>query len=89
MLISMVPGIEDRLDAIFYVFTKYPEATNITNLLENIKTLQVDNDSSLQWDSAFIKILSDMIKKTVNGAYKLDPVHGDPKILIRELQRLR
>ncbi|CAF2770029.1 unnamed protein product [Rotaria sp. Silwood2] len=89
MLISMLPGIEDRLDAIFYVFTKYPETTNITNLLESIKTLQVDEDSSLRWDTAFIKILSDMIEKTKKGAYKLDPVHGDPKVLIRELQRLR
>ncbi|CAF4894014.1 unnamed protein product, partial [Rotaria sp. Silwood1] len=89
MLISMLPGIEDRLDAIFYVFTKYPATTNIPNLLKNIKTLQVDKDSSLRWDTAFIKILSDMMEKTMNGAYKLDPIHGDPKILIRELQRLR
>ena len=89
ILVNMVHGIQDRLDAIFYAFTKYPETMNITTSLRNIKTWQVDNDPSLRSDSIFVKVLSDMIEKTEHGAYKIDPVKDDPRKLMRELQRVR
>ena len=50
--------------------------------------MQVDPDPSLRCDSAFVKVLSDMIQKTENNVHKLDPVRDDPRRLITEIQRL-
>ncbi|CAF1204521.1 unnamed protein product [Adineta steineri] len=89
LLINMIQGIQDKLSAIFYAFTKYPSNIDISALLIDIKTSKVDNDPLLRSDSAFVTVLIDMINKTKNGAEIIDPLHGDPKTLIERLKHLR
>ncbi|CAF0999381.1 unnamed protein product [Adineta steineri] len=89
ILISMVHGIEDKLDAIYYAFTKYPEKTDIHALLLSIKTDQVDGDATLQSDIVFVKVLKDMIRKTKKGADKISPTTDSPKELIENLMDVR
>ncbi|CAF1267204.1 unnamed protein product [Adineta steineri] len=89
LLINMIKGIQDRLSAIFYAFTKYPSEIDISAMLIDIKTNKVDNDPLLQSDSAFVTVLTDMINKTKCGAEIIDPLKGDPKTLIERLKHLR
>ncbi|CAF1084596.1 unnamed protein product [Adineta steineri] len=89
ILISMVHGIEDKLGAIYYGFTKYPEKTDIHALLLSIKADQVDRDVTLQSDIVFVKVLKDMIRKTRNGADKINPTTNSPKELIENLMDVR
>ncbi|CAF3880981.1 unnamed protein product, partial [Rotaria sp. Silwood1] len=89
ILINMIHGVEERLESIVYAFTRYPPNENINALLLNIKLNKVDQDRYLSRDNVFVAVLKDMIQKTENDkAYKIDPIHGDRKPLIRELQRL-
>ena len=88
LLVNMVVGIEDRLDSIFYGFTKYPEKMDINALLLDVKTSKVDTDAALRSDGPFVIVLSDMIEKTEDGAHKIDPIHSDRKTLIKSLSRL-
>ncbi|CAF4402848.1 unnamed protein product, partial [Adineta steineri] len=85
----MIHGIQDRLSAIFYAFTKYPSNIDISALLIDIKTSKVDNDPLLRSDSAFVTVLTDMINKTKCRAENIDPLHGDPKTLVDRLKHLR
>ena len=56
----------------------------------DIKTSAVDQDPSLQSDGAFVSVLSDMIDKTENGAYKIDPLKKDERRkLIDKLSRVK
>ncbi|CAF1002767.1 unnamed protein product [Adineta steineri] len=89
ILINMIRKIEDRLDAIIYAFTKYPERKNINAILTDIKKQKVDKDRRLRSDTAFVTVLSDMIEKTQENTYKIDPIYGDRKILIKTLKRTR
>jgi energy-coupling factor transporter ATP-binding protein EcfA2 len=89
ILISMVHGIQDELDAIFYAFTKYPETTDINALLLDIKRSKVDEDVTLRSDTAFVTVLSDMIEKTEDSAYKIEPTRDEPKKLIEKLKNIR
>ncbi|CAF1204485.1 unnamed protein product [Adineta steineri] len=89
LLINMIHGIQDRLSAIFYAFTKYPSNIDISALLIDIKTSKVDNDPLLRSDSAFVTVLTDMINKTKCRAENIDPLHGDPKTLVDRLKHLR
>ncbi|CAF4906712.1 unnamed protein product [Rotaria sp. Silwood1] len=89
ILISMMHGIEDKLDAIFYAFTKYPEKTDINALLCNIKKETVDKDVILKNDRVFVEVLIDMIDKTEDGAFKIEPTRDNPKYLIKKLKTLR
>ncbi|CAF4476291.1 unnamed protein product, partial [Didymodactylos carnosus] len=79
----------DRLDAIVYAFTKYSEKKNINAVLTDIKNWKVNKDQLLRSDTAFVSVLSDMIDKTEENTYKIDPIHGDRKILIRKLKRTK
>ncbi|CAF3859742.1 unnamed protein product, partial [Rotaria sordida] len=100
ILIAMVHGIEDKLDAIFYAFTKYPEETDINALLVNIKTAKVDEDVTFKSDTAFVTVLNDMIDKTEDDAFKIEPTREIPKkngdnaleymkILVNDMDTLR
>ncbi|CAF4485181.1 unnamed protein product, partial [Didymodactylos carnosus] len=86
ILINMVDKIADRLDAIFYIFTKYPKKTDINASLLDIYKCKIDKDYTSQSDSPFAMVLSDMIDKTVGGACMIDPVHDKPKLLIKKLK---
>ncbi|CAF1149858.1 unnamed protein product [Adineta steineri] len=89
LLINMIHGIQDRLSAIFYAFTKYPSDIDISALLIDIKISKVDKDPLLRSDSAFVTVLTDMINKTKHGAEIIDPLNGDPKTLVDRLKHLR
>jgi energy-coupling factor transporter ATP-binding protein EcfA2/uncharacterized protein YukE len=89
ILINMVHGIEDKLDAIFYAFTKYPENEDINASLLDIKTAREEEDPTLRSDSAFMIVLSDMIEKTEDNPYIIDPIHGKPKLLIKQLKHIK
>ncbi|CAF3671837.1 unnamed protein product [Rotaria socialis] len=89
ILINMVNGIGDKLKAIAYVFTKYPPKTDICALLTDIKVSKVDTNSSLRSNSAFMAVLTDMIEKTEEGAFVIDPIHDNPKKLIRMLKNMK
>ncbi|CAF1361391.1 unnamed protein product [Rotaria magnacalcarata] len=88
ILVSMIHGIEDKLDAIVYGFTKYPEDIDPNAELVNIKTSKVNEDAALQYDTAFVTVLNDMIDKTDNDAFKIEPTSNIPKKLIRKLKRV-
>ena len=88
LLVNMVVGIEERLDSIFYGFTKYPEKMDINALLLDVKTSKVDKDPALRADKAFVTVLSDMIERTEDGAHKIDPIKGDRKLLVKSLSRI-
>ena len=89
ILISMVHGIEEKLDAIVYGFTKFSASTDINALLLETKRSKVDEDPSLQSDTAFVSVLKDMIEKTEEDAMKIEPTKDDPKKLVRKLKNLR
>ncbi|CAF1149819.1 unnamed protein product [Adineta steineri] len=89
LLINMIHGIQERLSAIFYAFTKYPSNIDISALLSEIKNIKVNNDPWLRSDSAFVTVLTDMINKTKHGAEIIDPLRGDPKTLVERLKHLR
>ncbi|CAF3541480.1 unnamed protein product [Rotaria socialis] len=89
ILINMMHKIDDRLDAIIYAFTKYPEKKNINAVLTDIKNQKVNKDRFLRSDTAFVTVLSDMIDKTEGDTYKIDPIHGDRKRLIKKLKRTK
>ncbi|CAF3745049.1 unnamed protein product, partial [Rotaria sp. Silwood1] len=89
ILIHMVRGIDNKLTAIVYAFTKYPPETDINALLIDIKRSKVDTNSSLRSNSAFMAVLIDMIEKTEHGAFKINPIKGNPKELIRQLRRIK
>ncbi|CAF4020109.1 unnamed protein product [Rotaria sp. Silwood2] len=89
LLINMVHGIEGRLSAIFYAFTKYPKNFDINATLTDIKISKVETDPLLRNDSAFVTVLTDMINKTKNCAENIDPVHGDRKNIIQKLKNVR
>ncbi|CAF1112595.1 unnamed protein product, partial [Didymodactylos carnosus] len=86
ILINMVDKIADRLDAIFYIFTKYPKKTDINASLLDIYKCKIDKDYTSQSDSPFAMVLSDMIDKTEGGACMIDPVLDKPKLLIKKLK---
>ena len=85
ILINMIHGIKDKLDAIVYAFTKFPASTCVHALLLDIKKSKVDEDATLRSDIAFVSVLKDMIKKTKNGATKIEPTKDDPMELIEKL----
>ena len=89
ILISMIDEIEDKLYAIVYGFTKFPASTDINALLLETKRSKVDEDASLQSDTAFVNVLKDMIEKTEEDAMKIEPTKDDPKKLVRKLKNLR
>ncbi|CAF3975531.1 unnamed protein product [Rotaria sordida] len=79
VLVAMIHGIEDKLDSIVYGFTKYPEDIDPNAELVNIKTSKVNEDVALQYDTAFVTVLNDMIDKTEEGAFKIEPTGNIPK----------
>ncbi|CAF1002734.1 unnamed protein product [Adineta steineri] len=90
ILSNMVQGIEGRLDAIVYAFTKYPpneDDTNINSTLTDIKRSTVDKDPILRSDTAFVKILTHMIEETEDIVYKINPIQDERKKLIKKLLR--
>ncbi|CAF3357729.1 unnamed protein product [Rotaria sp. Silwood2] len=88
ILIHMINGIEDKLDAIFYIFTKYPKTANINAVLLDIIT-NINIERGLQHDTAFLTVLKDMVDKTDDSVFIIDPVDDEPKTLIRRLRRIR
>ena len=89
ILISMVHGIQDKLDAIVYGFTKFSASTDINAVLLETKRAKVDKDPSLQSDTTFVSVLKDMIEKTADNPMKIEPTKDDPKKLVRKLTNLR
>ncbi|CAF4038489.1 unnamed protein product, partial [Rotaria sordida] len=89
ILINMMQGIETRLNSIVYAFTKYPPSVDINALLVDIKKTKVDKDASLRMDTAFVTVLADMIEKTENSAYLINPLGNYPKNLIEKFKNLR
>lgn len=89
ILINMIDGIKDRLNAILYAFTKYPSTTDIHPVLSDIKKSKVNEDVILRSDTAFVAVLEDMIDKTKGNDAKIDPIDGNPGNLIQKLQRLQ
>ena len=84
----MIKGVQGHLRAISYAFTKYPETTDINALLSDIKRSKVDNDPILKSHEAFVAVLSDMIRKTRDETFKIDPIHGDRETLIEKLKEM-
>ncbi|CAF0837737.1 unnamed protein product [Adineta steineri] len=89
ILINMIYGIENRLNSILYGFTKYPSEIDIHAILSDIKTSRIDSDPLLRSNTTFITILNDMIEKTRSDPIKIDPIHGDIKIIMEQLKNLR
>ncbi|CAF0947135.1 unnamed protein product [Adineta steineri] len=89
ILIKMINNIEKRLEAIVYAFTQYPKEMDINAILIDIKKRRVDSDVLLRADSALNTVLTDMIEKTEENIYQIDPVHGDRKVLIKKLRRMK
>lgn len=91
ILVSMIKQVEDRLDAIVYAFTQYPDEDNfnINTELTSIRASNESNDSSSYSDSAFRAVLTDMIDKTDERTYRIDPLRDDRKVLIRKLKRTK
>ena len=88
ILSTMVYGIEDKLDAIFYAFTKYPKTTDVNALLVNIKSARVDKDKVLKSDTAFLIVRDDMIEKTEEDAFKIESTSDKSKNSIKKLKKL-
>ncbi|CAF1112663.1 unnamed protein product, partial [Didymodactylos carnosus] len=89
ILSKMIKDIEDNLGSIFYAFTKYPpEKDDIHARLLDIKQTKVAEDSFLSNDTSFVIVLDDMIEKTKQGGFKIDPVNGSPRELIQKINRL-
>ncbi|CAF0934036.1 unnamed protein product [Adineta steineri] len=87
ILVNMIRGIEDRLNSIVYAFTKYPDTKDINSLLVEIKRAHVDNDVTLSSDSAFVSVLTDMIDKTEDNTFKIEPTKDQPHKLLRTLKK--
>lgn len=88
-LVNMIRDIEDRLNTVVYTFTKYPLNKDVNAMLMNIKNSAIEQDPSLKTDTAFLAVLNDMIEKTEERAYKIDPILGDPKKIIDKLIRTK
>ncbi|CAF4051045.1 unnamed protein product, partial [Rotaria sp. Silwood1] len=88
ILISMVNGIDDRLDAILYAFTKYPKEVNINARLTSILQETETSNSTTKIDTIFQKVLEDMVEKTADDVFRIEPLGEVPKKLIRTLKKI-
>ena len=86
ILIQMIDGVEERVDSVSYAFTKYPSSTDVHPIILDFKKSRVDENPSLKSDSALVAVLNHMIEKTKQAESKIDPIHDDPKILIKKLR---
>ncbi|CAF0787349.1 unnamed protein product [Adineta ricciae] len=89
IVINMVSDIAERLDSIIYGFTQYPEKEDINTILVDIMDSRVNADPRLKSDPAFVTVLKDMIDKTEETVYRIDPIHGDRKVLLKKLKRMK
>lgn len=89
ILIKMINNIEERFEAIVYAFTQYPKERDINAILIDIQKSRVNSDVLLRADSAFNIVLTDMIEKTEDIVYRIDPVNSDRKVLLKKLRRMK
>ena len=85
ILIRMINGIEEKLDSIVYAFTRYPEEMDVNALIESLNKYRLESGST----GMLTTVLNDLINKTEEIVYKIDPIHGDRKVLLKKLGRVR
>eukprot|EP01041_Mallomonas_annulata_P002329 gene2329-4529_t len=77
LLVKLFGSIELNLPSFTYIFTKFPK--DDVFYISNQITLKLralnSNDKA---NKAFVALINDIIKKTKNGAFILDPVIDDP-----------
>lgn len=86
MLSKMIPDIEDRLQAVSYVLTKFPEKTCFSAMLENMcKNIDRQNEAD---DVTFKAVLDDMKQKSYH-VFSVHPENDNRLDLIKIISSLR
>ena len=89
LLVNLIKDIEDRLDSILYLFTKYPRDYNSHGDLISLKESLETTDPEIEKDSGFMMVINDMIEKTENETLIVDPIEGDPKKILKTLIKMK
>ncbi|CAF4090243.1 unnamed protein product, partial [Rotaria sordida] len=84
ILVGLIPGIADHMNAFSYFFTKYPpdEIGQIHASLEGVRRRMNDEDKS---DAGLISLFNDMLRKTRKGIIVIDPIDGKPADILDDL----
>ena len=83
---NLIENIEERLDSILYFFTKYPSNYDASAKLIGLKKVIEKANSELKKDSAFVMVINDMIKKTLQKTIVIDPINGDRKTVLHKIK---
>ena len=86
LLVNLIEDIEERTDAIIYLFTKYPIGDNVNANLVNLKNCI---QSNLEKDKGFMIVINDMIEKTEKETLIIDPIKGTPKNILKVLKSIQ
>ena len=84
LLVNMVVDIYDKLNAFSYFFTKFPATTDIHATLLNIKK-HVDTNEEERSDESFNALFTDMLEKTEEDAFRIDPIKDRPLSVLKKL----
>jgi DNA polymerase III delta prime subunit len=83
-LARLIPNIKSQIKAFSYIFTKYPEDEKNT-IHASLKTVNNTLSDQERSDASFMNILRDMIDKTKENAYFLDPIKDEPGTILDQL----
>ena len=88
MLVNLIVNIQDSLKSILYLFTKYPSNFNVNSNLISLKNSLEETDLDFEKDSGFMTVIDDLIEKTEDQTFIIDPIKGDPKKILRTLKKM-
>lgn len=76
VLVGLIPGIKDHIQAFSYFFTKYPanKVSEIHASLDNVRKTMNDEDKS---DTGLDSLFKDMLRKTKKDVIVIDPINGN------------
>ena len=91
LLVGMISDINDKLNAFYYLFTKYPANIDIHAVLLNIYN-SIKNNPEEKDDKSFIALIEDMRDKTKADVLKqrmrIDPINDNPLNILKDISAL-
>ncbi|CAF4640605.1 unnamed protein product [Rotaria socialis] len=84
VIVGLIPNIKDHIQAISYIFTKFPEEErkSIHAMLQDVNDeLNAEEKSNV----SFTSFLKDMLRKTRKSTVVLDPVSDEPGEILDDL----
>lgn len=87
ILTSILDGIEDHLDSVYYAFMKYSSTQEINSILLTMQASKVTYNFPKS-DVPIVRLLDDMIEKIKHGADIVDSSRNEAKHLIENLKGL-